>query len=697
LKPSLLLIILSLPALGQVVYSGAGSYSGSAAYGALVCGPPAYSCFSTSIAAVALPASLPNWGPYSGSTTTSDPYTVQTWGNRSGAGTVVTPSDFGNAIVRCTDANTAGASVRWGTVDNGEPNIFLSDDSGLILHVSGSGTRYLFGFNPSTMACSLSGITWAGSPNVIADHSSPTTVYVLTNNAGAGGNYGTAIYQDTLPSNLAACSPSCAVSSHTLLYDFRSANCLQNSWNGTPTWASSGWTGLFADTLDDSTFMLGFGTPEMSGKGVYAAVWRKSYGLSGGCDLWNTLTGQILLHDGTQLNATVQTVPSISPLAITSVVNFSGNTWQYDGAIKQNGVTLGSNALVGYSFTMTGFSQSWNNGTFTVTGSSGTYIQVTNASGAADSTGSASGTQVGPDKFYLHEVFPAGGNNTALVSVGSQAQMTNGIYPAGGYFVWTNTGAGIVHCGQIGGPYCDGHEASGSQNLVTGHHIHSYASPNPDHGDLITTTSCNDNHLSWNHNDANDSFPVMNTSQEVGSFYNLLGGTTPPCAYYDEIMFMRPDAAYAPRAAHTFNSGWSWNFEGSNAIGVESSSGKFAAWVSDGWGQFGSTGGTGSCHLGGPDWAKSDSTDYTTTAGSAGPRFNYIMPHASGNSGNHIYQATFCSATPCATGPTQPSWPQSAGGVISETAPGNITWTEVGVSDCRTDVLIVKLTRGERQ
>ena len=576
------------------------------------CGPPTdpnYSCFNSSTEAVALPNPIPSWGP--NSCDNASPYTLQNCGNLIGAGTVRTPPDFNRPIARLTDARTlSGISatswqVTFGTADNGEVNLFAPDDSWIIIRQANQ-TRYLMAFNPVTMVGAYSGITYVNQ-TVIADHTSNSTIYELA------GPQKSQIYQDTLPVPLTSCAPSCTQPSgvhHVLLYDFHNSSCLTNAYAGNPNWTTTSWTGMFTDTLDDTTFTVAFADQNTSSKGSYVVSWKKSYGVNGACDLWNTATGAVLTHDGKHLTST-------------------------------------------------------------------------NA-----------------DRFYNHEAFSALNNNYAIVSTSSQAQMNNGTYLPG-FYIWQIGTGSVVHCGVAGGPYCDGHEASGYLSLIAGGHnsIHNYASPNASipATQAILTNTCNDNHESWNHDDAFDSFPVMNSFQEVGSIYNLLGGATPPCAHYDEIAFAQTDGSQVVRrAAHTFNSGWHWMFETQNAVGVESSSGKFAMWPSDGWGQFGSTNSTekASCNVGGPDWHRSDSTHFTATAGAFG---NYIMPQT-GNVGEYIYQVFNCSANgghgACATGATEPNFgsAQHSGQYVTEASPGNITWINTGeVNNCRSDVLIVKL------
>ena len=564
------------------------------------CGPPTdpnYSCFNTSTAAVALPNPIPSWGPNPCDNTS--PYTLQNCGNLTGAGTIQTPSDFSQPIARLTDSTTVNAGITWGTADNGDLNLFASDDSWIIIRSSG-GTRYLMTFNPSTMAGRLSGITYNNS-TVIADHTSNSTVYLHSDGTGSTS---TQIFQDTLPVPLSSCAPSCTQpvgANHVMLYDFLNSGCLTNSYAGDPVWSATSWTGVFTDTLDDTGFTIAFADTAGSGqKGSYVAHWKKSYGAAGGCDLWNTVTGAILVHDGTHLT--------------------SSNT----------------------------------------------------------------------DLFYNHEAYSSMSGAYAVVSTSGPSFMINGTYVAGVYFWQIGTNS-VVHCG-AGTAYCDGHIANGYTEGIAGGHmsVHSFANPNINNPAPVlipnSTTVCADNHQSWNHDNSTDSFPVMDKFQKVGSVNNLLGGATPPCAYYDEIIMVRTDGSGVARAAHTFNSGWHWNFETQNAMAVESSSGKFAIWPSDGWGQFGSTGGSRSCHIGGPDWVSNDSTDFTAGSGFG----SYIMPQ-SGNSGHYIFQAQSCSGT-CATGSgAQPTWNQTPGATIAD---NTITWVNTGtVYDCRSDLLVVNLTR----
>jgi hypothetical protein len=152
--------------------------------------------------------------------------------------------------------------------------------------------------------------------------------------------------------------------------------------------------------------------------------------------------------------------------------------------------------------------------------------------------------------------------------------------------------------------------------------------------------------------------------------------------YYDEIYASNQVTGNVLRLAHTFNSGWSYQFDVQNAgVGIQSHTGKWIAFLSDGWGQFGACNGsvgqgacassTASSNIGGPNWKASNTTDFVTGTGYG----SYILPSA-GNAAHYIYKVQSCSGSPCQTGATEPTWPQNstAGTTVTETGSGNITW-----------------------
>jgi hypothetical protein len=607
-------LLFALPLCAQGAYSGVAQYAGAfTAFYSPTCAPPSYACLSTSTAAI--PLTTPSWG--TNTCDFSSPYTAQNCGNLYGAGTVRTPSDFGRKIARCTDPNSfsVGPSFYWLVADNGEPNLFAPDDSWIILKKSGQ-AHYLFAFNPSTMFCTPSGIAFGGI-DVIADHSSNSTVY-----SSGLGTYKTQLSSYALPVPLTGCMPSCTTPSAVLSYDWMNSNCLMNPYNGSNGVAwTPGWAGLLTDSQDDSTFTLAIASSTDGAYGSFVASWKKSYGSSGGCDLYNTRIGTVWKHDGSCTSGSPCPIDLLNP----------------DSTIQT---------------------------------------------------------------FTIHETFSALNDNWNLSSHNSCLGTTN---CEGGWFYWQIGTQHVVRCGTfyLGGPYCSGHSADGYTGMFQGAlaNLHLYSSPTTITGPF-QPIQYGDTHASLNYDNATDTYPILmastsTTSSNAGNNFNPFGGNTPPSPYYDEIYLIRtditPPATVVQRPFHHFSTGWSTQFEPQNAIVVESSSGRFAAWPSDGMGQFGSTSGASSCHLGGPDWNNNDSADFTATVGATlgayGP-WNLITP-ISNNGPGYIYQVQSCSSTPCATGSREPNWHTAAPNSGNTVTEGNVTWVNTGiVADCRVEVLV---------
>lgn len=121
-------------------------------------------------------------------------------------------------------------------------------------------------------------------------------------------------------------------------------------------------------------------------------------------------------------------------LTLTGATAGVGTT-AYAGTITNGG----SNAYVGYKFTITGFSggDTANNGTFTCTASSTTVLTLNNASGVTGSTG-ASLTATGPQINDSHFVFESV-CNSAFINVSTRINFQGntadtGITPTEGHF-----------------------------------------------------------------------------------------------------------------------------------------------------------------------------------------------------------------------------------------------------------------------
>lgn len=555
-------------------------------------------CFVTTTGVIALPNPIPAWGPNSTTAAGGNPYLMQLVGNLTGSGTSVTPTDFRRPIIRCTDSTFFGG-VLLGFQDNGEANLFASDDSLLIIKQNG-GTRN-FAFIDANGNCSpISGLTYGN--DVIFDHTNNRTTYSLQ------GTNGTQIFQDTL--SITGCPSACvgSISVHTLLYDFANSQCLANSYNGNPSWGGGGSTGLFAGSMDDTTFTQYFSDTGVGGqKGRWSASWRKSYGLSSPCDLWDANSGKYQSQSGTQ------------------------------------GV-----------------------------------VAITNGAG---------------DQFKIHESFQSLNPAWNITTTSSQALMITGTF-IDGYYAWQIGTSNVIKCTASG---CAGHHADGFLNAISGKNgtLTSYATGTAGANTTPSGAPCDDSHWSWNHDTTTDAWPAMLTAQDANAPFNLATlQSAPPCAYYDEIYVGNLGIGAVARLAHTFNSAWSWEFDAADgAMAQESSSGKWAAYMTDGWGQFGSTSGNPHCNIGGAGWVKNDSTDFVTGTGYG----SFVMP-IGGNAGHYIYHVASCSGT-CTTGATAPVWPQTT--TVGTTVVDNtITWATTAdsqtasvsaVSNCRPDIMLVKL------
>ena len=223
------------------------------------CGPPSYGCSRTDDAVLAVP-------------------TVPNVGNLSGANTVVTDSQFGNSIVRVTDANTDPnqKNVTFVAASGGSSNAnTFNANSSLIFVQDTNATGYPMTFDSASLQATkmyVSSFPTTGGMTVAFSSFSWSRVnsnylYVLS---------GTKImFYDFTNRQVPP--------SAQLLYDFTSsANCLPAGF--TPTWQD------FGGVSDgDTAFVVGFSNAGFQGTGTYTAI----YTAGKGCTLVNTRTGQI--------------------------------------------------------------------------------------------------------------------------------------------------------------------------------------------------------------------------------------------------------------------------------------------------------------------------------------------------------------------------------------------------------------------
>jgi hypothetical protein len=225
------------------------------------CGPPAYDCSRTDTTIVQVPSVPPSVG------------------NLSGANAIVTDPDFGNRIVRITDANTNSDPTfknrTYVTASSGSADDNLWNIDSTLLIVQDTGTQaFPFTFNPATLQAARMYVS-----------SFPTTNGFRLSDSGNWSRVnpdvlytydGTTIskYDFTDRSNPPSPQP---------VYDFTSsANCLPAGF--TETWKTKGGV-----SGDDTVFGMGYSNSGDQGTGIYAVAYK----VGSGCSVLNTQTGQV--------------------------------------------------------------------------------------------------------------------------------------------------------------------------------------------------------------------------------------------------------------------------------------------------------------------------------------------------------------------------------------------------------------------
>jgi hypothetical protein len=719
MKKFLVVVVFCLPACGQAAYSGRGLYSGSAAYGASVCGPGnAYACFVSNTNVINYTTPIPSWGPNTCDSTSMD--TLSRCGNLTGAGMTITPSDFGNAMTRCTDVNTNGnPATNWETADEPSVNLWNSDDTAMLLLVNG-GQQFVFLWDGSY--CSILTPNISFPAGTVWSYINNNVIYSLDNTTGPG------IY---LQKETVTLTPGSGTVSSANLFDFANTQCLMNPVNGYPSDLSyvggsfplNKWTGATGVSKDETTFTVPFSLLGGQGSGYYQAVWTVG---QAGCDLWNTLTG-VVTHNGT-LVGTISDAPWNGPSCPSGTCGAKGSRFTIHDSNMPNAttVTVSSGAHTYVYGTYNDGPFFWQKGTTNVVHcgvgelkwlpgnaySEGDRIQPVTAGNTGD---------------YIYQIINGvGGTTDPTPATWNQTPGSDSTEAVSGV-VWRNTGVGTAQ-----EYFCDGHAWKGAIGYGAGSNVqyHTYANPLLGPGTprlnlnaALSPGHVGDEHLGNTNANATDTNWIWVTSTDVGTATDLLHGPF-PSALYMESFFVSPpysspgvpncvyDAVLCPsgtlgqvrRAFHQYGSGWHKAFDVQNGISVVSQTGKYAMLATDFMGENGSTAGTpnvpstwlAKCNVGAPNWTKSDSTDFVI-----GSKM-FPNPRLVLNTGNYIYQVQSCSGT-CTTGATMPVWVQNptvAGvGTISD---GTITWVgapdvntpaNTAAQNCRADVMVVKLTR----
>lgn len=224
------------------------------------CGPPAYQCSRTDFDIVQTPG-------------------APDVGNLSGANKVVTDPDFGNRIVRITDANTdtsptfQNRTFVSSTSGSSDENLWNIDSSLFIVQDEEANT-YPFTFDATTMQASRMYASSFPATNGLRLSDGATWSRVNSNILYTYDGTAISTYDFTNRTTPPSPKP---------VYDFTSSrNCLPAGF--TETWEDRGGV-----SGDDSVFGMTFSNAGNQGTGVYVAVYKAG----SGCSLLNTQTGQV--------------------------------------------------------------------------------------------------------------------------------------------------------------------------------------------------------------------------------------------------------------------------------------------------------------------------------------------------------------------------------------------------------------------
>ena len=295
-------------------------------------------------------------------------------------------------------------------------------------------------------------------------------------------------------------------------------------------------------------------------------------------------------------------------------------------------------------------------------------------------TGAIVGSGCTGGKIHNVKMFKAGGASGAIIVVYASPCGS----PSQAAYVWAYNGLSF---NALCTSECSGHWTEGLMDWAnnTGNGVPNwfdlrpYTEPGSPVGIVPAVPSGGiesgmDSHWGWN--SLNDSNPFFGSTTTLGYAVSK--------AWANEIVGINPaGTGNLLRFANTYNTGSNVDFSTQEAIGSVSQDGKYYLFTSDWMGTLGGVTGTGgsgtaACIPGGPKWDAT--TNYAANA--------VIVPTSGqGNSGGYSYQAS-AAGTSGSTAPA--SWSATVGGTTTD---GTMTWTNLGVRNCRGDVFVVRLSQ----
>jgi hypothetical protein len=200
-------------------------------------------------------------------------------GNLSGANTIVTDPQFGNQIVRITDANSNPAKTfknrTYVTTGSGsaDDNLWNIDSTLIVLQDTG-GNSFPYTFDPGTLQSARMYVSSFPATNGLTLNEGGTWSRVNPNLLYTDSGTKIKAYDFTDRTN---------PPSPQAVYDFTSSpNCLPAGF--TQTWSTKGGV-----SGDDTVLAMAYSNNGDQGSGVYAVVYK----VGSGCSVLNSQTGQV--------------------------------------------------------------------------------------------------------------------------------------------------------------------------------------------------------------------------------------------------------------------------------------------------------------------------------------------------------------------------------------------------------------------
>jgi hypothetical protein len=618
---------------------------------------PNYSNASQSTAVVQLPNPIPSVG------------------GLIGAGTCVTPSDFGLPICRLTDSLwdpqqttdnafiLAGNDERKTSCPNSSDQAFAffanPDSRGYVGYVSpASGTMtHVYSANPTYSArggFSINASDGAWSWNCAT---TPNLLYVK-NTVASPLSIGIQTYDFTSYFT----SPTTGAPVISTYVDFRqgqtgswgttSANALAT---GTYTYYNPGanWSEMFGPSKSPAdgaiTMALALQQP-LSSTGAGA----DTISVTNGSNAF-TISGPTCLDTGGELTHAWITVGG-AQYAIATLAACSGGTQSGTFTTNYTGTTASGVSVSVQADQDSGYD-------IVIYKPGLGFAHINTATGVVTSDFGMSGTINIPERFYLHghRAWPSG----QFIFMSSDVCVAGYSCTTSMGYLWDTTSLNVyILCSGANG--CGGHNADGFTHIVNAGAPNGQLNIRPIPGTNNPYTAiipyppmtsggfgaCSgspteDTHISWQDVDALDSWPVVTASSDYPSAY--LPGTF-TCPLVNELYAVNPITGVVYRFAHNFLTGANWNYSLQNAFGSVWDDGNYQLFNSD-WTNSSGVGTLGRYNLGagacvnspvGPTACRGDIFVVSLTgAPSAGfPRqINAVQPpQPSGTNSTH-YQA----------------------------------------------------------